>query len=486
MIQRVLVVGGAGYIGGSVSDQLLSRNIPFTVYDNLTYENHYLKPVDFIYGDIRDQEKLGTLLPHYSHVVWLAALVGDGACAIKPDLTKQINQEPLEWLARVYGGRIIFTSTCSVYGANEAAVSETSAIQPLSMYAQTKHAAEQYLLNKDALIFRLGTAFGIPDTFSRIRMDLAINYLTMNAMTRGDLTIFGGQQWRPFIHVKDIGNIIVNSLDTGHRGVFNLATQNITMNTVGELIQRETGCSIETKAGEFSDPRNYNADTSKARLHGILPEVTPFDIRYGISEMKSLVCSDRVRNLRHEIYSNEKYILQAVTQYENGFKPFQNVGADKPALRQTSESHLDSEPRLIDGGLAVDDRGETFHVNDFTFKNVKRFYVITNHTPGFIRAWHGHKQAAKFVFVISGAALIGAVKIDNFDNPNPAAPVSRFVLSQHKPAILYIPPGYANGAMTLSADAKIVYFATDTLSETHHDDWRYNAHYWDIWQVEKR
>lgn len=320
MIDRVLVVGGAGYIGGAVTDQLLAANIPFTVYDNLTYENHYLKPCDFVYGDIRDRVKLGSLLAQYSHVIWLAALVGDAVCAIRPDLTRQINQEPLAWLARQYNGRIIFTSTCSVYGANNEPVMENSPTAPLSEYAQTKLAAEGYLQNNNATIFRLGTAFGIPDTFARVRMDLAINYMTMNAVIKRKLTIFGGNQWRPFMHVKDIGIVLVGALESNERGVFNLATQNITIDKVGALIAQETGCAIETKSGEFQDPRNYNADSTKARAARLLAETTPFDIQYGIREIKELVLSRRVRNLGHEFYSNEKYLLQAVSQYENGFQ----------------------------------------------------------------------------------------------------------------------------------------------------------------------
>ncbi|HYK08931.1 MAG TPA: SDR family oxidoreductase, partial [Candidatus Eisenbacteria bacterium] len=180
MLKRVLVVGGAGYIGGAVTNTLLDRKIPFSVYDNLTYEQQYLKPVEFIFGDIRNTEKLKKILKKYSHVIWLAALVGDGACAIKPELTKTINQDSLEWLSKNYEGRIIFTSTCSVYGANPDPVTEESPTKPLSVYAKTKLGAEGFLKEKNALIFRLGTAFGIADTYSRTRMDLAINYMTMN------------------------------------------------------------------------------------------------------------------------------------------------------------------------------------------------------------------------------------------------------------------------------------------------------------------
>ena len=108
---KVLVVGGAGYIGGAVTDFLTKRNIPFTVYDSLLYEQHYLKPVDFVYGDVRDTEKLKKLLKDYTHVIWLAAIVGDAACQVRPELTIAINQESVRWLAENYDGRIVFAST---------------------------------------------------------------------------------------------------------------------------------------------------------------------------------------------------------------------------------------------------------------------------------------------------------------------------------------------------------------------------------------
>ncbi|MDD5638833.1 MAG: NAD-dependent epimerase/dehydratase family protein, partial [Candidatus Pacebacteria bacterium] len=103
---KVLVVGGAGYIGGAVTDILLGKGIPFTVYDNLLYEQQYFKPVDFIYGDVRDTKKLKKLLPNYTHVIWLAAIVGDAACQIKPELTIEINQHSIKWLSKNYNGRI--------------------------------------------------------------------------------------------------------------------------------------------------------------------------------------------------------------------------------------------------------------------------------------------------------------------------------------------------------------------------------------------
>lgn len=319
MRKKILVVGGAGYIGGCVTDWLLMKKIPFSVYDNLTYENHYLKPVDFIFGDIRDYPKLKRLLPNYSHIIWLAAIVGDGACAIKPELTREINQLPLAWLARNYKGRIIFTSTCSVYGVSEKPVTETSPARPLSVYAQTKLKAEKSLLkNKsNTLIFRIGTAYGVGDTYSRIRMDLAVNYMTMNAIRNKKLIVFGGNQWRPFIHVKDIGRILVDNLETPHAGVFNLTTQNLTIMDVAKMIQQETGCKIITKSQKFRDDRNYQADITKAIGAKIVsPSLKYLSVRHGIKEMKELILSNRIKNLAYEFYSNQRHLVYTLEQYE--------------------------------------------------------------------------------------------------------------------------------------------------------------------------
>ncbi len=312
MIKKVLVVGGAGYIGGGVTDELMRRKIPFMVYDNLTYENHFLKPVDFIYGDVRDNNKLIKILPSYSHIIWLAAIVGDGASSIRPSLTKEVNQDSIEWLAKNYSGRIIFTSTCSVYGMSNLPVSEDSLTNPLSIYAKTKLEAEKYLTEKNAIIFRLGTAYGISDSYSRIRMDLAINYMTMRAIKTNRLTIFGGKQWRPFIHVKDIGRIIVDNLSSKHKNVYNLATENATILDIARMIQRKTLCRIKISDRKFQDNRNYNADIKKGLNDHIFGKETKYSILYGINEMKNLILSNRIKNPEFEIYSNEKHLLQEI------------------------------------------------------------------------------------------------------------------------------------------------------------------------------
>ncbi len=147
---------------------------------------------------------------------------------------------------------------------------------------------------------------------------------------------------------------------------------------------------------------------------------------------------------------------------------------------------MKSEPYIINGGLAVDDRGEIAFVNDFHFESVKRFYMVSNHRQDFVRAWHAHRREAKYVFAVSGAALVGAVKIDNWDKPSVDLPVGRYVLSSKKPQILYVPPGYANGFMSLTSDLKLIFYSTSTLEESAGDDIRYDARYWDIWNVVER
>ena len=135
--------------------------------------------------------------------------------------------------------------------------------------------------------------------------------------------------------------------------------------------------------------------------------------------------------------------------------------------------------KVLEGGVAVDDRGQLSFVNDFDFKDVKRFYMVENHERGFIRAWHGHKKEGKYVFVPNGAILIGCVNLETEE-------IDRFVLSSSKPQVLYIPPGYANGFMNLQNNTKVMFFSTSTLEDSLGDDIRFEWDKWNIWNIERR
>jgi dTDP-4-dehydrorhamnose 3,5-epimerase-like enzyme len=138
-----------------------------------------------------------------------------------------------------------------------------------------------------------------------------------------------------------------------------------------------------------------------------------------------------------------------------------------------------STTKLINGGLAVDDRGSVRFVNDFDFQNVKRFYQVENHRQGFIRAWHGHKKEGKYVYVTAGSALIGVVNMETNE-------VQKFVLSDKSPKILWIPPGNYNGFKSLEDDTKIIFFSTSTLEESLGDDIREDYDKWNIWDEDYR
>jgi dTDP-4-dehydrorhamnose 3,5-epimerase-like enzyme len=145
-----------------------------------------------------------------------------------------------------------------------------------------------------------------------------------------------------------------------------------------------------------------------------------------------------------------------------------------------------SEIKIFKGDIAVDDRGRLSFINDFNFEGVKRFYQVRNHRKGFVRAWHGHKIEAKYVTVVQGSAIVGAVKVDNWDSPSKELKPERWVMSGDKPQVIYLPAGYANGFMSLTDDLIILFFSTTTLQESMGDDYRFDARYWDIWDVVER
>jgi nucleoside-diphosphate-sugar epimerase len=132
----------------------------------------------------------------------------------------------VRWLCDAFDGRIVFPSTCSVYGAQDGELDEQSALEPLSLYAQTKVEAERVLAARrpDSLILRLATLAGVGDTYSRIRLDLVLNLLVMRAKLVGELQVFGGNQYRPLLHVRDVATAVVPHLQTEAAGIFNLGS----------------------------------------------------------------------------------------------------------------------------------------------------------------------------------------------------------------------------------------------------------------------
>jgi nucleoside-diphosphate-sugar epimerase len=304
---KILIVGGAGYVGGAVTDILNNDGHDIVVYDNLLYEDSYQKKVKFVFGDIRDYFLLKNLLKNFDCVVWMAALVGDGACNVNPSVTNQINYESVKFLSENFDGKIVFFSTCSVYGAQDGILNEKSTTNPLSIYASTKLKAEYVLKNKNVIIFRLGTLFGVGDEMSRIRMDLAVNTLTAKAFYEKKLSVFGGEQYRPLLHVKDAAYAIKAAIESKKVGTYDLHAQNMKILDLAIKIQNYfDDVKIEKIEIKFQDSRNYKVDGSKVREElNFKPRLS---IEDGISEIKNLLQEGRIKNINNPRYTNQKFL----------------------------------------------------------------------------------------------------------------------------------------------------------------------------------
>ncbi|KKU14139.1 MAG: NAD-dependent epimerase/dehydratase [Parcubacteria group bacterium GW2011_GWC2_45_7] len=304
---NILVVGGAGYIGGAVTDLLMKTSHTVRVYDALLYEEHYRKPIDFMRADIRDRVKLAKQLQWSDAVIWLAALVADGSCALYPELAVEFNQTSVGWLAEHFDGRIIFPSTCLMYAIKNGVLDEDSAKDPSSIYTKTKFIAEEYLKDKNALIVRLSTVFGVGDSFSRPRLDLVVNLLTARALMEKRMIVFGGEQSRPFVHVRDVAQVMVDNVDTKPTGIFNLHAENMKIIELSKKIQAHIpDATIEIKEAALTDTGDYRMGSEKARsVLGFKPSRTVED---GIKEIQAFILEGRLKDIRNPRYSNEAFL----------------------------------------------------------------------------------------------------------------------------------------------------------------------------------
>jgi dTDP-4-dehydrorhamnose 3,5-epimerase len=147
---------------------------------------------------------------------------------------------------------------------------------------------------------------------------------------------------------------------------------------------------------------------------------------------------------------------------------------------------IDEGIRFVDGKIYSDDRGFLVSINDFNPNLYKRLYIVKNHSERFVRAWHAHKQERKAFLCLSGAFMIGLIKLTDFNNPSRNLPVSRFVISARNPGVLLVPGGFANGLMNLSPEAEVLVFSSFTLGESQGDDYRFPFDYWNVWEPNYR
>jgi len=208
----------------------------------------------------------------------------------------------------VRNGRLNVFGNCSVYGVNDNLIDEDAEPNPLSAYASTKLAAEQYILKhrKDALIFRLGTLYGLGDDHSRLRLDLVVNILTKKAVEGQKLSVFGGEQWRPLLHVRDVGNAFLYCFQHNISGLYNLAACNMKIVEIAEVIRKVIPeAQIEYKDMKFEDLRNYHVTNRRIQQTGWKPTL---ELEDGILELQKVFRENRITNLNDPVYSNQAFI----------------------------------------------------------------------------------------------------------------------------------------------------------------------------------
>ena len=208
-------------------------------------------------------------------------------------------------MVRNFKGRLIFPSTCSVYGAQDGILTEESKLKPLSVYAESKILAENFIIenSSDFLIFRLGTLFGLGDDFSRLRTDLVLNVLTIRAQLEKKMVVFGGEQFRPLLHVRDFTTAALPEIKSKNTGVYNLVCENLTIIELANRIKKIIFDSeIEISETEFQDSRNYRVSGKKAK--DILNFIPTHSIESGITQIRDLITQNRIPNVNVPRFSN--------------------------------------------------------------------------------------------------------------------------------------------------------------------------------------
>jgi nucleoside-diphosphate-sugar epimerase len=283
--RTVLVVGGAGYVGSVLVTELLRAGAHVRVLDQLIYDNgfalaHLLDEprLRFHRGDLRNRDDLAEAGAGATDLVLLASLVGDPICKAYPELAHDINENGakriIDHLDDVGIRRFVFTSTCSNYGIHESSqlATEQSALNPQSLYARTKIAVEQYVLDRASelacatTILRIATAYGLSP---RMRFDLTVSQFAWELATGRQLQVYDADTWRPYCHVRDICKAIMTVLTASEGNVrsevFNVGdtSQQFTKRMIVDEVRRHVAETSVAYGDKGSDPRNYRVSFDK-------------------------------------------------------------------------------------------------------------------------------------------------------------------------------------------------------------------------------
>jgi len=321
---KVLVTGGAGYIGSVLCRQLLDRGYQVRVLDILNFGGESLIGIinhpsfEFIKGDVRKDEDIKNALEAMDAVVHLAAIVGDPACAAQPQLAQETNLDASKMLydhcARTdHVKHFVFASTCSNYGKMEGNdyIHEDAPLKPVSLYAKQKVEFEKYLLDsntRESFIptsLRFATVYGISP---RMRFDLTVNEFTRDATMGNELVIYGEQFWRPYCHVHDLAQSCVLVLESEKskvsHNVYGVGdtSENYQKKMLAEEIEKVIPAVKIKYVKKDEDPRDYRVDFSKIKneLGFSITRTVP----QGIAEIDFIIKNKILTDPLSKIYSN--------------------------------------------------------------------------------------------------------------------------------------------------------------------------------------
>jgi len=294
-MEKVLITGGAGYLGSVLTETLLSKGYKVSVLDSLVYKQLSLtsfchnKNFSLHVGDVRDSQLLSDLVETHDIIIPLAAIVGMPACKKDPQLTKDVNYGQIEDIVHFIhpSQKLLVPNTNSQYGSSDTIITEESPFNPLSLYAQTKCDAEKAVLDSgNGISLRLATVFGVS---YRQRMDLLVNDFVYKALTDSYLVLFESHFIRNYIHIRDIANTFVFMIENYqecNNNAFNvgLTEANCTKLELANTIQKYVPdlVIVENNFKQDFDQRNYMVSNAKLESKGWKPE---FSLEDGIQEL---------------------------------------------------------------------------------------------------------------------------------------------------------------------------------------------------------
>jgi nucleoside-diphosphate-sugar epimerase len=304
---RILVTGGAGYVGSVLTTNLLQAGHQVRVLDALMFGGESLLSVynhpdfEFFRGDVRAAEQVASALEGMDTVVHLAAIVGEQACNKYPELARTTNLKAtlslVDQAKRMGIRRFVFTSTCSNYGLSDTSIlaDEEAPLNPVSLYAETKVEAENYVMKAagDAFctcVLRLATVYGLSP---RMRFDLLVNELVRDAVSKKWVVLYGPESWRPFVHVKDVARAFETVLEAPANSIsgttFNVGSdsENYKKQKLAELIRKHVPYADIEIMERKSDPRDYRVSFRK--ISRILDFQTNKTAEDGIVEIRDVI-----------------------------------------------------------------------------------------------------------------------------------------------------------------------------------------------------